>query len=55
MLVAKLKIESQFDRNELLSRVVEFDTISELESFIAYNRAYIRELSFTGKIKAGEE
>ena len=29
----------------------EFEKISELEDFIAYNRAYILKLSFTGQFK----
>ncbi len=34
---------------------VEFETIGEIEHFLAYNRAYIREIQFTGKIKGEEE
>ena len=34
---------------------VEFETLNELEHFIAYNRAYIREITFTGTLKTGEE
>jgi len=29
---------------------VEFETLGELEHFLAYNRAYIREIKFTGKL-----
>ncbi len=29
---------------------VEFDTIGEIEHFLAYNRAYIRAIEFKGKI-----
>ena len=29
---------------------VEFETISEIEHFLAYNRAYIRSIEFKGKI-----
>jgi hypothetical protein len=30
---------------------VEFETLNDLENFIAYNRAYIREIKFTGTLK----
>ena len=33
---------------------VEFETLGELEHFIAYNRAYIREIKFTGKLTKGD-
>jgi hypothetical protein len=33
---------------------VEFETLGELEHFIAYNRAYIREIKFTGKLIKGD-
>jgi hypothetical protein len=29
---------------------VEFETLNDLEHFLAYNRAYIREIKFTGKL-----
>ncbi len=34
---------------------VEFETIGEIEHFLAYNRAYIKEIEFVGKIKKEEE
>ena len=34
---------------------VEFETLGELEHFLAYNRAYIREIKFSGKIKKEED
>ena len=34
---------------------VEFETIGEIEHFLAYNRAYIKETEFVGKIKEEEE
>jgi hypothetical protein len=34
---------------------VEFETIGEIEHFLAYNRAYIREIQFVGKIKGEDE
>jgi len=30
---------------------VEFETVGEIEHFLAYNRAYIREIEFIGTIK----
>lgn len=33
----------------------EFETISELEDFIAYNRAYFLKLQFWGSFKRSEE
>jgi hypothetical protein len=34
---------------------VEFETIGEIEQFLAYNRAYIRSIEFKGKIEKEEE
>jgi hypothetical protein len=34
---------------------IEFENIGEIEHFLAYNRAYIREIQFVGKIKGEEE
>lgn len=34
---------------------VEFETIGEIEHFLAYNRAYIRSIEFKGKIEKVEE
>jgi hypothetical protein len=34
---------------------VEFETIGEIEHFLAYNRAYIRSIEFKGKIEKEEE
>jgi hypothetical protein len=33
---------------------VEFETIGEIEHFLAYNRAYIRSIEFKGKIEKEE-
>lgn len=50
MLKAKFTIVDQWDKNRILkNEVMEFETISELEHFLAYNRAYILKLSFTGQ------
>ena len=34
---------------------IEFETIGEIEHFLAYNRAYIRSIEFKGKIEKEEE
>ena len=34
---------------------VEFETIGEIEHFLAYNRAYIRGIQFKGKIEEKDE
>ena len=31
---------------------VDFENLKDLEHFLAYNRAYIREIKFTGKLVA---
>lgn len=52
---AKYKIENQWNKGEIFSKEQEFESIQEIESFLAYNRAYIQEIQFVGKIKEGEE
>jgi len=52
---AKYKIENQWNKGEIFSQEQEFESIQEIESFLAYNRAYIQEIQFVGKIKEGEE
>ena len=50
MLKAKYDIVNQWDKSEVLkNQTLEFESISDLEDFIAYNRAYILNLSFTGQ------
>ena len=34
---------------------VEFETLNDLEDFLAYNRAYIREIKFTGKLTTKDQ
>lgn len=36
-------------------REVEFETIDEIEHYLAYNRAYIRGIQFKGKIEEKDE
>ena len=52
MLSMTAKIENQWEKGDIRTVELDFSTIGELENFIAYNRAYIRELSFNGKLKA---
>ncbi len=49
MLEARYTIINQWKTDEVSDLSMEFETISELEDFLAYNRAYITKLSFTGK------
>jgi hypothetical protein len=51
MLTATYRIANQWDRTEIFNRKEDFETIGDLENFLAYNRAFIIELSFTGKLK----
>jgi hypothetical protein len=34
---------------------VDFETLNDLEHFLAYNRAYIREITFKGTLSTREE
>ena len=49
----KAKIENQWQKGNINNDQFEFETIAELENFLAYNRAYIRTISFKGSIKVG--
>jgi len=55
MIKAIVKIENQWSKGEINKKEVEFETIGEIESYLAYNRAYIKEIEFVGKIKKEEE
>lgn len=55
MITATVKIENQWKQGEIESEQIEFDTISQIENYLAYNRAYIREIKFSGKIKREED
>jgi hypothetical protein len=57
MLIAHYRIIDQWspiNNRKITDEEREFETIGELEDFIAYNRAYIVELSFTGKLSTGK-
>jgi len=52
MLKGKFTIVDQWDRTRIMKdEKMDFETIGELEHFLAYNRAYILKLSFTGEFK----
>ena len=51
MITATYRIVNQWDRTEIFNRKEDFETINDLENFLSYNRAFIIELSFTGKLK----
>ena len=53
MISVKAKIENQWQKGNINNDQFEFETIAELENFLAYNRAYIRTISFKGSIKVG--
>jgi hypothetical protein len=55
MVKAVVKIENQWNRGEINKVEVEFESIGEIENYLAYNRAYIKEIQFSGKIKKEEE
>jgi hypothetical protein len=53
MLEARYTLINQWKNDEVSDLSMEFETISQLEDFLAYNRAYITKISFTGQfIKA---
>lgn len=57
MLTATVKIQNQWNRNEIEIRTeeIEFTKISQIEDYIAYNRAYIKEIEFSGKFTKDED
>ena len=57
-LTAKGKIKELFRLDldyTLLNFEIEFDSISDLEHFISYNRAQLVEISFSGKLNSERE
>lgn len=50
MINAIYTIEDQWNRGVFFDHEQEFETIGELEHFLAYNRSYIIKLSFEGSI-----
>lgn len=56
MLTATVKIRNQWNREEveIKTEQIDFETIGQLEDYLAYNRSYIKSLSFQGSLKKGE-
>jgi hypothetical protein len=55
MLKVKVTLRNQWNRDEIREEAHEFARIDALEDFLAYNRAYILTLSFTGEFVRDEE
>jgi len=55
MLTARGIMRNQWNREELIEFEHEFARTDALEDFLAYNRAYIISLSFTGKFIREED
>jgi hypothetical protein len=55
MLTATGIMRNQWNREELIEFEHEFARTDALEDFLAYNRAYIVSLSFTGKFTREED
>jgi len=55
MLTAHYKIINQWNREEIIEREEDFARVDALEDFLAYNRAYIIALSFTGSFEKEQD
>ena len=55
MIKGVFQIESIYERGKVEVREVEFESVQELEQFLAYERAYIKGVKFEGEIKFQEE
>ena len=57
MLTATVRIQNQWNREEieLKTEEIEFTKISQIEDYLAYNRAYMREIEFSGKFTREDE
>ena len=55
MLTATGTMRNQWNKEELIQFEHEFARTDALEDFLAYNRAYILSLSFTGEFKREED
>jgi len=55
MITATVTIENEWKRGEVNTYAVELETIGEIEHYLAYNRAYIKGITFQGEIKIQEE
>jgi len=54
MIKATWKIKNEVWKGEVFEGEREFDLLSDLEHFLAYNRADILELKLQGTLKIGE-
>ena len=54
MINAIYTIEDQWNKGVFFDHEQEFETIGQLEHFLAYNRSYITKLSFKGSIQKEE-
>jgi hypothetical protein len=54
-LTAIATIRNQWNPDEIREETHTFGRVDALESWLAYNRAYILTLSFTGEFVRGEE
>jgi hypothetical protein len=55
MLTARATVRNQWNAEEIREEEHEFARIDALEFWLAYNRAYILTLSFTGKFTREED
>ena len=55
MLTAKTTIRNQWNREEIREEEHSFARVDALENWLAYNRAYILTLSFTGEFIKEED
>ena len=55
MITAKYTIKSVFEEGKVYKSEREFETIDEMEQFLAYNRAYIQKIQFVGSIKVEKD
>jgi len=55
MLTAHYRIINEWNREEVIEDEQTFGRIDALEHFLAYNRAYIISLSFTGSFEKEQD
>ena len=54
MIKAIYKIENEWNKGEFFNHVQEFNSIGDIENFLAYNRSYIVKLTFEGSLEKEE-
>ena len=55
MITARVTKENEWQKNEIESFELDFETIGEIENYLAYNRGYIKAIEFNGKIEIKED